>query len=160
MSQCSSWWCASIKSVFGGSVLIPGSPSAPWTASRIVNTVDDLLGVTSQHQITAAATPLDDPLPLVRSSETLTTNLLAVKAFAPVIYSAEADIADRQEAWATMTAAGQFESGFTLWRNQLYSFVPLTGALLLFARVPRSHSQPQNGKSQRIVTCTVVSSLF
>jgi hypothetical protein len=119
--------------------------------SRVVtfNTVDDLLGVASQHQIAAAATPLDDPLPLVRSSETLTTNLLAVKAFAPVIYCAETEIADRQEAWATMTAAGQFESGFTLWRNQLYSFVPLTGALLPLCKgTPQSFSTAEWEKSE------------
>jgi len=99
--------------------------------SRVVtfNKVDDILGPGSQHQIAAAATPLHDPLPLVRSSETLTTNLLTVKRFAPTIHCAETEIIDRQEAWAAMTGKGQFESGFTLWRNQLYSFAPLTGAL-------------------------------
>jgi hypothetical protein len=113
------------------------------------NKVDDLLGLASQHQIAAAATPLDDPLPLVRSSETLTTNLLAVKSFAPVIHCAETEITDRQEAWATMTAAGQFESGFTLWRNQMYSFVPLTGALSPLCKgTPQSFSTAEWEKSE------------
>lgn len=99
--------------------------------SRVVrfDKVDDLLGPGSEHQIAAAATPLQDPLPLLRSSETLTTNLLAVTGFAPVIHWAETDIEDRQEAWAAMTAAGRYESGFILSRNRLYSFMPLTGAL-------------------------------
>jgi len=99
--------------------------------SRVVtfDKVDDLLGPGSEHQIAAAATPLQDPVPLLRSSETLTTNLLAVKGFAPVIHWSETDIEDRQEAWAAMTAAGRYESGFILSRNRLYSFMPLTGAL-------------------------------
>lgn len=106
--------------------------------SRVVvfDKVDDLLGPGSEHQIAAAATPLDDPLPLLRSSETLTTNLLAVKSFAPVIHWAETDIEDRQEAWAVMTAADQYESGFILSRHRLYSFMPLTGALSPLCKGP------------------------
>jgi hypothetical protein len=99
--------------------------------SRVVtfDKVDDLLGPGCEHQIAAVATPVEDPLPLVRSSETLTTNLLAIKGFAPVIYWSETEIADRQEAWAAMTAGGHYESGFILSGGRVYSFVPLTGAL-------------------------------
>jgi hypothetical protein len=106
-----------------------GEPRRRRSRTVTFDKVDDLLGPGSEHQIAAAATPPHDPLPLLRSSETLTTNLLAVKSFGPVIYWAETDITDRQEAWAAMTAAGQYESGFILSRNRLYSFVPLTGAL-------------------------------
>lgn len=99
--------------------------------SRVVtfDKVDDLLGPGSEHQIAAVATPLDDPLPLLRSSETLTTNLLEVAAFAPTIHSADTEITDRQDAWAVMSEAGNYESGFILASNRLYSFVDLNGAL-------------------------------
>src|ERR1700676_193452 len=91
--------------------------------------VDDLLGRGSVHQIAAAATPIDDPLPLVRSSETLTTNLLAVESFAPLVHWASADVTDRQEAWAAMKDHGLFESGFILRGGNVFSLLPLTGAL-------------------------------
>lgn len=99
--------------------------------SRVVtfDKVDDLFGLGSEHQIAAVATPLWDPLPLLRSSETLTTNLLQVIAFSPTIYSAETDITERDEAWAVMSAAKRYEGGFILAANRLYSFTDLDGAL-------------------------------
>lgn len=99
--------------------------------SRVVKfeKVDDLLRPGSEHQIAAVATPMDDPLPLLRSSETLTTNLLRVTSFAPTIHWAKADVADRKEAWAAMAEAEEYESGFILWSDRVYSFVDLDGAL-------------------------------
>jgi hypothetical protein len=103
------------------------------------NKAQELLGLEAQHQIAAAATPLDDPLPLVRSSETLTTNLLVVNAFAPLIHWAETEITDRQDAWATMKVGRQYESGFILSHDRVYSFAPLTGAL-----APICKSEPRS----------------
>jgi hypothetical protein len=54
---------------------------------------------------------------------------LVVKDFSPVIYWAETEITDRQEAWAAMAESGQYEAGFNLSGSRVYSFVPLTGAL-------------------------------
>jgi hypothetical protein len=104
--------------------------------SRVVtfDKVDALLGLGSNHQIAAVATPADDPLPLLRSSETLTTNLLRVRGFAPTIHWAETDITDRQGAWAVMSEAGQYESGFILQSNRLYSFADLDGPLAPLCR--------------------------
>jgi len=104
-------------------------PKRRKTRVVVFKKVDDLLGPGAQHQIAAAATPVEDPLPLLRSSETLTTNLLVVERFAPIIHWAEAAVSDRQEAWAAMAEQREFESGFILNGGKIYSFSPLTGAL-------------------------------
>jgi hypothetical protein len=104
-------------------------PKRRKTRVVVFEKVDDLLGPGAEHQIAAAATPAEDPLPLVRSSETLTTNLLVVEQFAPMIHWAEAAVSDRREAWASMSEHGEFESGFLLSGGKVYSLIPLTGAL-------------------------------
>lgn len=95
----------------------------------VFDKVDDLLGPGAEHQVAAAATPIEDPLPLVRSSETLTTNLLKIERFAPMIHWAEAAVSDRGEAWAAMGDNGSFDGGFILSAGNVYSLSPLTGAL-------------------------------
>ena len=95
----------------------------------VFDKVDDLLGPGAEHQVAAAATPIEDPLPLVRSSETLITNLLKIERFAPMIHSAEAAVSDRGEAWAAMGDNGSFDGGFILSAGNVYSLSPLTGAL-------------------------------
>lgn len=95
----------------------------------VFDKVDDLLGPGAAHRIAAAATPIEDALPFVRSSETLTTNLLVVERFGPQIHWAEAAVSDRDEAWAAMKEHGEYESGFVLSGGRIYSFAPLTGPL-------------------------------
>ena len=65
----------------------------------------------------------------MRSSETLTTNLLKIERFAPMIHWAEAAVSDRGEAWAAMGDNGSFDGGFILSAGNVYSLSPLTGAL-------------------------------
>jgi hypothetical protein len=91
--------------------------------------VDDLFGRSSAHQVAAAATPLIEPLPLVRASETLTTNLLMLTRVAPEIHWAPSAITDRTEAWAEMKKYGSYEGGFHLAQGRIYSLGSFPDAL-------------------------------
>jgi hypothetical protein len=92
--------------------------------------VDDLFGRSSAHQVAAAATPLVEPLPLVRASETLTTNLLMVTSIAPEIHWAPSTVTDRSEAWAEMKLHGSYEGGFQLLGGRIYSLGSFPSPLL------------------------------
>lgn len=114
-------------------------PRRKKTGRVVFDKVDDFLGPGAEHRIAAAATPIEDPLPYVRSSETLTTNLLVVERFAPEIHWADAATSEREDAWALMREQGAYESGFVLSGGKIYSFAELTGALK-----PLCRSEPKS----------------
>ncbi len=81
-------------------------------------------------RVAAAVTPARAPLPALPGSETLTTNLLEIVSFAPLIYSAATSCRERSDAWALMSEAGNYESGFVLSGGRLFSFSPLVDGSL------------------------------
>ena len=99
------------------------------TRRVVFDKVDDLFGRASAQQVAAAATPLVEPLPLVRASETLSSNLLTVISFAPEIFWAPTSITDRTEAWAEMKRHGSYEGGFLLAQGRLFSLGSFPSAL-------------------------------
>jgi hypothetical protein len=105
------------------------APARRRTRQITFDKVDDLFGRGSSQQVAAAATPLVEPLPLVRASETLTTNLLTVSHIAPEIYWAPTDVTDRTEAWAEMKRHGCYEGGFHLAQGRIYSLGSAPAAL-------------------------------
>ena len=99
------------------------------TRRVVFDKVDDLFGRASAQQVAAAATPLVEPLPLVRASETLSSNLLTVTSFAPEIFWAPTAVTDRTEAWAEMKRHGSYEGGFLLAQGRLFSLGSFPSAL-------------------------------
>lgn len=69
--------------------------------------------------------PVGQPLPRLEASERLTSNLLEVASFAPVIHSASTPCRTRGDAWERMGANKEFESGFLLSSGQIYSMSSL-----------------------------------
>jgi hypothetical protein len=87
--------------------------------------------------ITAACTPAGQPLPRLAATEGLTSNLLAVESFAPLLHSASTPCRERSDAWERMRSNGAFESGFVLSRGRIYSMAPLDdGALAVLCDGP------------------------
>jgi hypothetical protein len=104
-------------------------PARRRTRQITFDKVDDLFGRSSAQLVAAAATPLVEALPLVRASETLTSNLLTVSAIAPEIHWAATAIADRTEAWAEMKQNEAYEGGFHLSNGRIYSLGSFPDAL-------------------------------
>jgi Domain of unknown function (DUF4365) len=80
--------------------------------------------------VTALCTPVAQPLPRLAVPERLTTNLLAVASFAPLIHSAPTPCRERGDAWERMRSNGAFESGFALSKGRIYSMASLDGGPL------------------------------
>jgi hypothetical protein len=108
------------------------------TRRVIFDKVDDLFGRSSAQQLAAAATPLVEPLPLVRASETLTTNLLVVTGIASEIHWAPTTLTDRTEAWAVMKQHASYEGGFHLSQGRIYSLGSFPDALAPLSTEERS----------------------
>jgi hypothetical protein len=64
-------------------------------------------------------------LPRLRGSELLSSNLLPVLSFAPLVYSASTPCRERGDAWERMRANDAFESGFDLAGGRISSLMPL-----------------------------------
>jgi hypothetical protein len=90
----------------------------------------DRFGPAGANAIAAVATPPGVPLPMLSGEETLTTNLLLVERFAPLIYSAPTFCEERADAWSLMDSTGRYEGGFMLSGGRIFSFSPLDAGAL------------------------------
>ena len=98
----------------------------------------DELTIATAPVLAALATPNTQALPRLSGSEELMTNLLTVRGFAPIIYSAPTGTSTREEAWARMTAANAgYDGAYSLHDEHIYSFSSLdSGPLSIFAEGP------------------------
>lgn len=81
----------------------------------------DEFTVATAHDLAPLCTRGGQPLPRLRTTEVLTTNLLPVHSFAPVIYSASTPCRQRNDAWERMRSNAAFDSGFDLSNGRIYT---------------------------------------
>jgi len=84
--------------------------------------------------LAALCAPVGQPLPRLAATERLTSNLLEVERFAPLIHSASTPCRERSDAWERMRSNGAFESGFVLSRGRIYSMASLEDGPLAVLR--------------------------
>jgi len=112
-------------------------PNARAKRAVTFDKVEDRFDAAAAAGLAAAVTPARSPLPVLSGTEVLTTNMLEITTFAPTIYSAPTPCEERADAWALMKAKGEYESGFILWSNRVFSFSPLdSGPLAVLANGP------------------------
>jgi len=91
----------------------------------------DRFDVDSAAVIGSLSPPAGQPLPRLARTERLTSNLLEVIAFGPLIQSASTSCRERGDAWERMRSNGSFESGFLLSGGRIYSMCSLTSGPLV-----------------------------
>jgi hypothetical protein len=102
-------------------------------ARRVVdfNKTADRFDADSAAVIGSLSIPAGQPLPRLNRTERLTSNLLEVIAFGPLIHSASTSCRERGDAWERMRSNGSFESGFLLSGGRIYSMCSLTSGPLV-----------------------------
>lgn len=91
----------------------------------------DRFDVDSAGVIGALTAPVGQPLPRLQRTERLTSNLLEVIAFGPLIHSASTSCRERGDAWERMRSNRSFEGGFRLHDGRIYSLASLTSGPLV-----------------------------